>query len=499
ANRENRKTRLRTQHYDQMIELRKTASLFSATCSSMHEALEVISAGLAPGNDDASYYKTLSALAQAGAQVSIVIFTQRESDLSLARVRVKRCEAVAQIFSDHIKNSDLSDEEKITNRHFTESFLQALYYLQLSIAQLEKKQNIKKSDYLENYKLSFNEFVSGLKPDALKSQLKALLEINTDQVNYAFRVAIGLTLGVFIFKFFDINHGYWIPLTMMIVIQPYYGATLKKGLERIVGTVAGIVLGGLIMLLPLPRETIITILVVDSFCVAYFLRNNYKVGVFFVTIMMVLLLQISQQGSWQLIGWRILSTLIGALLAVLAGYTFWPVWEKGRFPLLLKNALLRNKKYALQVTNYFRGSLPTGESWHHHRRFAEGANNEVFVSVQRMLEEPERARQETDRNFALVGNCVRISREITSIGLSIEKSKIEVTPEALDIFYQTLSNVFDEVILFVSEGKGKQLPDFNALKKSLNTPVFQQNDALKFIRLEFEKIVFELEAICVLV
>ncbi|MES2681667.1 MAG: FUSC family protein [Bacteroidota bacterium] len=498
ASRENKKTRLSTQHYDQMIELRKTGSLFSATCSSMHEALEIINTNVLASVNDASFYKTLSALAQASASVSIVIFTQREADLSLAKVRIKRCEAVAAIFSDNIKNAALSDKEKISVRHFNESLLQALYYLQLSIAQLEKKQNIEKSDYLENYKLSFNEFVSGLKPDALRSQLNALLRINSDQLNYAFRVAIGLTLGVFIFKFFDINHGYWIPLTMMIVIQPYYGATLKKGLERIVGTVAGIVLGGLIMLLPLPRETFITILVVDSFCVAYFLRNNYKVGVFFVTIMMVLLMQISQQGSWQLIGWRILSTLIGALLAVLAGYAFWPVWEKGRFPTLLKNALLRNKKYALQVTDYFRKTLPTGESWHHHRRFAEGANNEAFVSAQRMLEEPEHARLQADRNFALVGSCVRISREITSIGLSIEKSKIFAAAEELDVFYQAITMVFDEVILFVPEGKKGQSPDFNSLKKSLNVPVFQQNDELKFIRLEFEKIVFELEAMCAL-
>ena len=113
---------------------------------------------------------------------------------------------------------------------------QALYYLQLpSISQVETKQNIEKSDYLENYKLSFHEFISGLKPAAFTEFIKELFTINSEQFKYALRVATGLALGVFIFKFFHIDHGYWIALTMMIVIQPYYGATLKRGLERISG------------------------------------------------------------------------------------------------------------------------------------------------------------------------------------------------------------------------------------------------------------------------
>jgi len=498
GNRENRKTRLKTQHYDQMIELRKTASLFAATCGSMNEELEIINTHTFQTQQDVSIYKTLSAFAQTSARLSILIFTQGAGDLHHAKVRAKRCEAAVEIFSELIKSREITAKEKQAINHFIELLGQALYYLNLSISQIEKKLSIEKSDYLENYKLSFHEFVSGLRPIAFTGLFNELFRINTEQLKYALRVATGLTIGVFIFKFFEINHGYWIPLTMMIIIQPYYGATLKKGLERMLGTVAGIILGGLIMLLPMPREAFIGILIVDSFCVAYFLRNNYKVGVFFVTIMMVLLMQISQQASWQLIGWRVLSTLIGALLALAASYAFWPTWEKGRFPALLENALLRNKKYILQVTDNIRKKLPSGESWHKHRRFAEGANNDAFASAQRMLEEPEHARSQTDRNFVLVGACIRISREITSVGLSIEKFKTNVASAKLEVFYNAMSEIFDQVISFARESDGKQtFPDFNPIKKSLNAAAFHHNEDLRFIKVEFEKIVFELEAIVV--
>ena len=184
------------------------------------------------------------------------------------------------------------------------------------VFQIEEKLNFQKSDYLENYKLSFNSFLAGIKPHALIELIREAFNFNSQHFTYALRVAIGLCIGVLIYKFFDIDHGHWIALTMMIVIQPYFGATRKKGIERIVGTVGGIILGGVIMLLPLPHTIFVGLLVIVSFFVAYFLRNNYKVGVFFTTIMMVVLMQLSEQGSWELIGWRILSTLIGALLAL---------------------------------------------------------------------------------------------------------------------------------------------------------------------------------------
>jgi uncharacterized membrane protein YccC len=499
ATRENKKTRVRTHHYDQMIELRKTASLFAAALSSMQEELEMLNGRTILAREDVSIYKTLSAFAQAGAGISIVIFTQRPDDLELARIRVKRCEVAVGIFNESVKNIQSDEKEKQAIRHFTEVLYQALYYLQLTISQVDTKQNIAKSDYLENYKLSFHEFMSGLKPAAFAEFIRELSKINSDQFIYALRVAIGLALGVFLFKFFNIDHGYWIPLTMMIVIQPYYGATLKRGLERMVGTVAGIVLGGIIMLLPLPREVHIGILIVDSFCVAYFLRNNYKVGVFFVTIMMVLLMQISQQGTWQLIGWRIVSTVLGALLALAAGYAFWPSWEKKRFPALLVNALTENKSYLLQVIRYAEKKLPAAESWHRNRRLAEGANNAVFVSVQRMLQEPEHARTQVDRNLIWVSSSIRITREITSAGLSLEKDKLNSAEEWLHLFSEEVSKIFDVLIFNVSGSRDQSKPpDFNPLKEALNEEKLRENNQLRPVLLELEKIVFELEAMCAL-
>lgn len=491
-------SRMKAEHYDQMLGLRKTASLFAATLSSMHEELEVMNAKAFQTDKDVSFYKALSAFAQASARMSVVIFTFRPDDLTMAKIKVERCEVAVELFLKSLKHLSLTAKEETAIQHFTATLYHALEYLQQTIRQIETKLGLQKSDYLENYKLSFHEFIAGIHPRALGVLLKELMNLNTRQFSYAFRVAVGLSLGVFIFKYFQIDHGYWIPLTMMIVIQPYYGATLKKGIERMVGTVGGILVGGGILLLPLSHETSIVILVIDSFFVAYFLRNNYKVGVFFVTIMMVLLMQISQQGTWALIGWRIVSTLFGALLALVAGYAFWPKWEKDRFPKLMAEAVLKNKDYLLHVVQYLQQELAAGDSWYKLRRLVEGANNLVFTSAQRMLEEPERARAQADLNFSLVGANIRMSREITSLALQAENEGLHLKTQLND-FQTKVAQVFDQVALRLSEnGTETVRPDFDGLKAGLAQAKFDDNDDMQFIKTELEKIIFELEAIYLL-
>jgi uncharacterized membrane protein YccC len=493
-------TRLKAQHYDMMMELRKTASLFGAALNTMHEELEVLDSEDLKPVKNSVLYKTLSSVTQATARISIVIFTLRAEDLTMAKIRVKRCEIAIELFKEACKDLQLTEKEKRALKHLIESLHKSHYYLQQTILQIEEKLNFKKSDYLENYKLSFNHFLAGLKPRVLIEFVREMFNIDSQQFKYALRVAIGLTIAVFIFKFFNIDHGHWIALTMIIVIQPYYGATRKKGIERTIGTVAGIVLGGVVMLLPLPQQAFVGLLVVISFLVAYFLRNNYKVGVFFVTVMMVVMMQISKQGSWELIGWRLLSTLVGAFLAIVASYAFWPVWEKQRFPALFSNAMERNRDYLKQAILYFNKQLQPNDSWHKSRRLAEAANNDVFACIQRMYEEPQNIQRQVDLSFAKVGACIRIARETTSFALIINEIEQPKPLAELNTYQAHINTIFDWINQKTTgDIVPANLPDFKSAKESLQEPIFASTEQMAFIKTELEKIIFELETICVLI
>lgn len=497
--RETHKTRLKAQHYDLMMEVRKTASLFGATLSAIHEELNLSKASSFKDIKKSVLYKLLSAYSQASAHISIAVFTLKIEEFTLAKIKVKRCIIATDLFKEAFDDVVLNDKEKSAFNHLLETLDKSNAYLNQTILLLEQKMNFQKSDYLENYKLSFNQFLSGLRAEALFDLVREIFNINSQQFKYALRVAFGLTLGVFIYKYFNINHGYWIPLTVIIVIQPYYGATLKKSIERISGTMSGILVGGLIMLLPIPHEVYAGLLIVVTFFIAYYLRNNYKVGVFFVTIMMVILMHFSQQGSLALIGWRILATVIGSAIAIAAAYAFWPVWEKQRFLFLMKHALEQNFNYMDQVMKYYHGTLGPHESWYKHRRYAEAANNDVFACVQRMYEEPEHIQTQVDTNFALVSVNIRIVRETTSLALLISELGDEVSKANLEDFFEEIKDVYQWINnTFSHSFSNMAFPDFKKINQQLSLFFLTKQEELQSIKTELEKIVFELEAMCLL-
>ncbi|MNJ90930.1 Inner membrane protein YccS [compost metagenome] len=482
-------SRFKAEHYDQMIEIRKSAAYFGASIKLLHEELETISTEIPLVRNQSILYKTLSALSQASARLSIVIFTFRGEDLTMAKVRIKRFEIAAGILKENIQKQELSEDQRLILNQFIVSLNQCQQFMEKTVQLMDQKLNFKRSNYFENYKLSFNHFIAGLQPRVMFQVIREIFNLDSQQFKYALRVGLGLALSVFIFKFFRIDHGHWIALTLLIVIQPYYGATRKKGFERIIGTVAGIVAGGAIMLLPIKHETFVVILIFISFFVAYYLRNNYKVGVFFVTIMMVVMMQLSKQGSWDLIWWRVLSTLIGSALAILISFAFWPIWEKQRFPALLNSSFNQNLFFLNQVILNYQKKLPAGVTWHRSRRQSEAANNNLFACIQRMYEEPQAFQRQIDVHFAKVGSNIRISREITSLAFSLEKETTGALAPILNEYIELIQ------IIFYQHIQREKDMDFQPIKTLLEDPIFDENQQFQSIQVDLEKIVFELEAL----
>ena len=50
---------------------------------------------------------------------------------------------------------------------------------------------------------------------------------------------------------------------------------------------------------------------------------------------------------------RLLSTLTGGLLALLAAFLLWPKWEREQFPRIIAAALRTNRKYIETIAAYF--------------------------------------------------------------------------------------------------------------------------------------------------
>lgn len=120
---------------------------------------------------------------------------------------------------------------------------------------------------------------------------------------------------------FDLEKGYWLVMTMAIVLRPYRDASLTHNRERILGTVAGATIAALLSPLPRPWQVLFAAVCLTLFF-AYVALQNYVMQVTFMTPMIVFLVSTGTvANTLHMDGLRLLYTVsacaVGGMLAML--------------------------------------------------------------------------------------------------------------------------------------------------------------------------------------
>jgi uncharacterized membrane protein YccC len=142
-------------------------------------------------------------------------------------------------------------------------------------------------------------------------------------MRHALRVAVVGAMDVLLIRAFHISHGFWLAMTSIIVLQPYGFGALRRSVQRVAGTVAG---GVLAAILAASIHSYWGIIVVISVCSVLTLATyavDYGWFSFFITPTFVLL-TLPYLRDWRFAEVRILDTLLGAVVAVLAMRVLWP-------------------------------------------------------------------------------------------------------------------------------------------------------------------------------
>ena len=162
---------------------------------------------------------------------------------------------------------------------------------------------------------------------------------------FALRMALVMLLVVGAIGFLPKgSYGYWIPITLIVISRPSFGMTLKRNMERVAGTLLGLVLGWGLLWLGLEAALLLGIAVLSIFVFYGFLLIRYWVSAMAITLAVVLCLSLYQGGQQQILAERLLFTLLGCAVGLLATFVF-PVRHALALKLALGQALLANRKY----------------------------------------------------------------------------------------------------------------------------------------------------------
>jgi YccS/YhfK family integral membrane protein len=214
----------------------------------------------------------------------------------------------------------------------------------------------------------------------------------SSRFRHALRLAIALMAGYGILHLIHLRHGYWILLTTLLVCQPSYGATRRRMLQRVLGTVIGVVVGWVTLrLLPAaPWQLLLIVLSGVGFFAARLRR--YSAATTAITLFVVLCF--NQAGNGYDVMWpRLLDTLIGAAIAALSIYLILPDWQGRQLDQVLANTLRNDARYLQQIMAQYIHGKRDDLAYRIARREAHNADAALSGVLANMLREPDHQRR----------------------------------------------------------------------------------------------------------
>ncbi|MGW3414290.1 FUSC family protein [Streptomyces sp. NPDC000888] len=170
---------------------------------------------------------------------------------------------------------------------------------------------------------------------------------------HATRVTAVAATGYLLGTWLPLGHGYWAPLTSVMVMRPDFSQTYSRAVARFAGTLVGVALATGVVQAAHPDTNLSATLAVISAASMYLLMRTGQIAAQACTAAYVVFLLGMGGEEWtQTVPERVLLTLLGGLLAVLA-YAVYPAWETPRLRTRLADWLAALGSYAAAVVSRY--------------------------------------------------------------------------------------------------------------------------------------------------
>ncbi|WP_235261388.1 FUSC family protein [Candidatus Francisella endociliophora] len=152
--------------------------------------------------------------------------------------------------------------------------------------------------------------------DKNKNNIQKSIKIIPDKEStlYAISLSLGLIIGNFISIYFDIEIGYWIPMTVLLIFKPDIIRSSTAIKHRLIGTVIGSIFAIPLAIYVFNPYIIWIILFITTFLTICCIIKHYGSYVFFLTIFIALLLKLAHMSGYDISVSRLAYTLIGIVI-----------------------------------------------------------------------------------------------------------------------------------------------------------------------------------------
>lgn len=331
-----------------------------------------------------------------------------------------------------------------------ERYLMLQNFLDYQKKQYEKLKKIKwllgnpeltSEDFIKNDKLKRFVVSQDYDPKLLLTNLSLRSTIFKHSLRLAITVMVGYAIGLY----FDFQNPYWIILTIIVIMRPSYGLTKTRTKDRIVGTLIGAALAtGLVFLIDNPY--VYGGLGILSLVIAFsMLQKNYKASATFITLSVIFIYAILQPDILKVIQFRVLDTLIGAVLSFVAMRWLLPAWSFMEISANLKDSLKANTAFFKSISAYYqqKGEVPISLKVNRKEAFLQTSN--LSSAFQRMAQEPKSKQNHIDDIYELVVINHSFLSSLASLNTYFQNHKTTQASSDFIIISKVVINNLDQV------------------------------------------------------
>jgi uncharacterized membrane protein YccC len=308
----------------------------------------------------------------------------------------------------------------------------------------------------------------------------AILRANFDGRSPVFRHALRLagcvTLGIALGRAFDLQRSYWIPMTVALVLKPDFNSTLSRGVQRIGGTLAGLVLATVLFHVLAPDAALLVALVgLFVFLLRCFGPANYGIFAAAVSALIVLLFAATGVAPQTVIAARAWNTLAGGAIALVA-YAAWPTWERTQFREVLARLIDAHRHYFQLVRDAYVDPADSNARDRDRARLnGRLARSNMEASLDRLRTEPS-AGATAAALTSLLANSHRFIHAVMALDAGLASNPARPRPE-----FRAFTNQVDLTLYLLaaalrgSEISAKDLP---ALREAYNALIRSGDSSL---------------------
>lgn len=295
--------------------------------------------------------------------------------------------------------------------------------------------------------LDYNRFISPTEIGI--GQFINNINFHSNIFRHSLRVSLAMFAGYLLSKVLPVGHGYWILLTILVILKPAYSLTKKRNFQRISGTIIGAILGACALFF-IPDKTVLVILMIIAMLITYsLLRLQYFIAVIFMTFYILISFYFLKHDDFQrIIQDRVIDTAIGSVITFIFTLILPPKWEHEQIKKLITNCIKANAVYFDTIAKVFTGKDFSTSQYKFFRKESFVALSNLSDAFQRMLSEPRRKQKNSMQAYQLmVSNHILASHIATLASYVFSFAKQHVSQDFLPIIDDTISHLDNTIAI----------------------------------------------------